>query len=74
MVRFLEEVLAGKFAFEIYWPLVRSAEYKTFALKSTQYKFWYRGWVPKFATGIYIFIKDAFIFNFLTRLVYKKEN
>ena len=33
-----------------------------------------RGWVPKFATGIYIIRRNAFIFNFLTRLDYKHKN
>ena len=33
-----------------------------------------RGWVPKFATGIYINIKNVFIFNFLTGLDYKHKN
>ena len=33
-----------------------------------------RGWVPKFATGLYIIIKSAFSFNFLTRLDYKHKN
>ena len=27
-----------------------------------------RGWVPKFATGLYIIIKNEFMFNFLTSL------
>ena len=31
-------------------------------------------WVPKFATGIYIIRRNAFIFNFLTRLDYKHKN
>ena len=36
--------------------------------------FVYRGWVPKFATGLYIIIKSAFLFNFLTRIDYKHKN
>ena len=33
-----------------------------------------RGWVPKFATGINITTKKAFIFIFLTRLDYKHKD
>ena len=49
---------------------------KTFPTPS--WNFWImlkvRGWVPKFATGIYIIRRNAFIFNFLTRLDYKHKN
>ena len=33
-----------------------------------------RGWCPKFVTGLYIIIKSAFLFNFLTRIDYKHKN
>ena len=33
-----------------------------------------RGWVPKFATGIYIIVENASMLNFLTRLDYKHKN
>ena len=32
-----------------------------------------RGWVPKFATGIYIIVENASMLNFLTRLDYKHK-
>ena len=38
------------------------------------WKMEYRGWVPKFATGLYIIIRNEFMFNFLRRLDSIHEN
>ena len=63
----------NSYLFECYWVNVKTIGRFCGLLRKPQL-YVPRGWVPKFATGVYIIIKNEFIFNFLTRLDYKHKN